>query len=67
MASKLKVITADSLKDLVTATNEYLNENTVDARITVEIAGGVTFLPAEGYAIPLIITVPFKRTLGDED
>ncbi len=68
MASKLEIITADSLEELVTKTNEYMNKHTADTRITVEIAGGVSYLPElRVYAIPMIINVPFKRTLDPDE
>lgn len=67
MASKLEVIKADSLEELVKMANEYMNTQTTDTRITVDVAGGVSYLPElHVYVIPLIINVPFKRTLDPE-
>ncbi len=66
MAFKIKLLRASSLDGLERVINDFFVEATKDLRITVSLAGGVSY--AEGtYVAPVSISAPHKRTFDEAD
>lgn len=63
MAQKIKVITANSKGELEKAVNDYVAaQGEEDARVVVELAGGVTCSADGLWIATVLLNAPHKRT-----
>lgn len=72
MAQQIKLLSASSLSELESAINTYIEKQSEDSRVIVELAGGVTCaadMPEEGMSLwvaAVRVSAPHKRKFSEE-
>ncbi len=61
MASMIKLLRASSLDGLERTINDFFADTAKDARVEVDLAGGITFANDE-YIAPVRVSAPHKRS-----
>lgn len=64
MASKIKLLRAGTLEELESAINQLFLQMQDDARIEVDLVGGITYAKGE-YVAPVRVRASHKRSFED--